>query len=151
MITPQGRFGCVVYPGRGSDAKEHRRRIFALCGDHKIKPLVIRRMQEIAGSGRPGRQFQSHSENEPTKIGLLGRLGRAFSTHAQRHREVESSGSSLVQQNDIKTGVPAVPESRVVPHRLLSEHEWAILVRAGAQNDLVIIEALNLFNAKIVE
>lgn len=40
---------------------------------------------------------------------------------------------------------------RVKPHRPLSEREWAILVRAGAENDPIIIEALNIFNATIVE
>jgi hypothetical protein len=39
----------------------------------------------------------------------------------------------------------------VKPHRPLSEREWAILVRAGAENDPIIITALNLFNATIVE
>ena len=43
------------------------------------------------------------------------------------------------------------PPELVRPHRFLTKREWAILVRAGAQNDPVIIEALNLFNAKIVE
>jgi hypothetical protein len=37
------------------------------------------------------------------------------------------------------------------PHRPLSEREWAILVRAGAENDPIIIEALRLFNARVVE
>jgi hypothetical protein len=39
----------------------------------------------------------------------------------------------------------------IKPQRPLSEREWAILVRAGAENDPVIITALNLFNAMIVE
>jgi hypothetical protein len=39
----------------------------------------------------------------------------------------------------------------VKPHRPLSEREWAILVRAGAENDPVIIEAMHLFNARVVE
>jgi hypothetical protein len=39
----------------------------------------------------------------------------------------------------------------VKPHRPLTEGEWAILVRAGAENDPVIIEALKLFNGRIVE
>ena len=37
------------------------------------------------------------------------------------------------------------------PHRPLSGREWAILVRAGAENDPIIIEALRLFNARVVE
>ena len=39
----------------------------------------------------------------------------------------------------------------VRPHRPLSKHEWAILVRAGAEDDPIVIEALNIFNATIVE
>ena len=42
VINADGRFGCVVYPGDSADAKEHRKRIFALCGDREIKPLVVR-------------------------------------------------------------------------------------------------------------
>ena len=38
----------------------------------------------------------------------------------------------------------------VRPHRPLTEREWAILVRAGAENDPIIITALSLFNARIV-
>jgi hypothetical protein len=41
VINEDGRFGCVVYPGRGPDAKAHRRRIFEICGDREIKPLVV--------------------------------------------------------------------------------------------------------------
>lgn len=44
---------------------------------------------------------------------------------------------------------PAVHAVR--PHRPLSEREWAVLVRVGAENDPIIITALNLFNATIVE
>jgi hypothetical protein len=43
------------------------------------------------------------------------------------------------------------PAEVVKPDRSLSEREWAILVRAGAENDPIIIEALRLFNARIVE
>jgi hypothetical protein len=39
----------------------------------------------------------------------------------------------------------------VKPARPLSEREWAILMRAGAENDPIIIEALRLFDARVVE
>jgi hypothetical protein len=39
----------------------------------------------------------------------------------------------------------------VKPHRLLTEREWAILVRTGAEDDPIIIEALRLFDARLVE
>ena len=54
--------------------------------------------------------------------------------------------------NDSNGGVPGVlSRPAVKPHRPLSEREWAILVRAGAENDPIIIEALRLFDARIVE
>jgi hypothetical protein len=151
IINPQGHFGCVVYPGNGPDAKEHRRRIFALCGDRKIKPLMVRQAQETVVSGRSGRPFQSHLQDVPIKTGLLGRLGRAFSTHAQRHPEIEINGLSLPQRNDTTSGVLGVPKSQLRPNRPLTEQELLLLQRAGAENDPVIVTALNLFNATIVK
>ena len=78
VINADGRFGCVVYPGDSADAKEHRKRIFALCGDREIKPLAV----HPAGLGRLGRVPESHSAVRPLKTGLLGRLGRLFQTHS---------------------------------------------------------------------
>ena len=151
VINAEGGFGCVVYPGNGPEAKEHRRRIFMLCGDRKIKPLVICRATGTASLGRLGRQLRSHSQDASIKAGLLGRLGRVFDIHARRHAEGKSSDSPIVQQNDIATSVLAVPESEVRPNRPPTEHELSILRRAGAENDPLIITALNLFNATIVE
>ena len=150
IINPQGRFGCVVYAGKGPDAKQHRRRIFALCGDRELKPLLIRPAIKPPSSGRSGRPFQSHSTNAPAKTGLLGRLGRAFGSHARRHPKIQGGVFLGAQQNDSGTCVPAVP-TEVKAHRPLSEREWAILVRAGAENDPLIISALNLFDATVVE
>lgn len=150
IINAQGYFGCVVYPGQGPDARKHRQRIFALCGDRSIKPLVVRRMQGNVDSGRSGRLLQSHSEGAPIKTGLLGRLGRAFPIHAQRQVEIETSNCPPSQQNDIKNRVTAVPGSHLKPNRALTERELSILRRAGAENDLIIITALNLFNATII-
>ena len=151
FINANGRFGCVVYPGNSIEAKGHRKRIFALCGDREIKPLIIRRMEDRAALGRSGRQLRSHSEVAPIKTDLLGRLGRVFETHARWDAETQTSDFALAQQNEFTIGVPAVPESRLVPHRPLSQRERAILVRASAENDPIIITALNLFNATVVE
>jgi hypothetical protein len=41
VINANGAFGCVVYPGNSADAKAHRKRMFALCGDREIKPLAV--------------------------------------------------------------------------------------------------------------
>jgi hypothetical protein len=148
FIQADGRFGCVVYPGDSPDAREHRKRIFALCGHREIKPLVVRR----SDSGRAGRLKQSHLAREPLKTGLLGRLGRLFQTHSRSEpsqREKEDAGSKKL--NDCEKGVLGVPSPSVKLHRPLTAHEWAILVRAGAENDPVIMEALCLFNARVVE
>jgi hypothetical protein len=53
--------------------------------------------------------------------------------------------------NDFKGGVLGVLSSEVRSNRPLTEHELLLLRRAGAENDPLIITALNLFNAKIVE
>ena len=41
VINADGSFGCVLYPGDSADAKAHRKRIFALCGDRTTKPLAV--------------------------------------------------------------------------------------------------------------
>ena len=83
VIYSGGRFACVLYPGDSADAKEHRKRIFALCGDREIKPLAV----HLSSLGRLGRVNQSQSAKPPLKTGLLGRLGRVFETHVERERE----------------------------------------------------------------
>jgi hypothetical protein len=149
FIQPDGRFGCVVYPGDSPDAREHRKRIFALCGNREIKPLVVHR----SDLGRLGRVNQSHSAGEPLKTGLLGRLGRLFQTHSRTEPpQSEKDNAGGQKLNDYGSGVPAVLSAQAVkPHRPLSEREWATLVRAGAENDPIIMEALCLFNARVVE
>jgi len=149
IIQADGRFGCVVYPGDSPDARAHRKRIFALCGSREIKPLAVRR----SGLGRFGRIAESHSTSEPLKTGLLGRLGRLFQTHSGTERKDAGNEDRMTEKlNDFERGVLGVLSTPTVePHRPLSERERAILVRAGAENDPVIIEALNLFNARIVE
>jgi hypothetical protein len=149
IIQADGRFGCVVYPGDSPDAREHRKRIFALCGNREIKPLVVHR----SDLGRPGRVDQSHLASAPVKTGLLGRLGRLFQTHSRTEpsqSEKEDAGSKKL--NDCEKGVPGVPSQPPLKlHRPLTEHEWAILVRAGAEHDPIIIDALRLFDARVVE
>ena len=70
VINASGSFGCVVYPGDSAEAKEHRKRIFAFCGDREVKPLIVR----SPSVGRLGRVNQSQSAGQPLKTGLLGRL-----------------------------------------------------------------------------
>src|SRR5215471_7959410 len=59
-ISPEGKFGCCVFPG---DHK-HRRRIFALAGDHGPKALRVRVAEAKTA--------------EAVQLDLLGRLGRVF-------------------------------------------------------------------------
>ena len=42
VVSDEGPFACVVYPGDSPDAKAHRKRIFALCGSRDIKTLNVR-------------------------------------------------------------------------------------------------------------
>ena len=121
FIYADGRFGCVVYPGDSTDANEHRKRIFALCGDREIKPLIVR----SPNVGRLGRVNQSQSAGQPLKTGLLGRLGRVFETHLEREREPtdrENRNTDEHQRNDCEKGVLAVlGHSKAVPHRPLTD------------------------------
>jgi hypothetical protein len=78
VINADGSYGCVLYPGDSADAKEHRKQIFALCGDREIKPLVVR----SAEIGRLRRPTETHLAATPIKTGLLGRLGRVIRTHS---------------------------------------------------------------------
>ena len=65
VINEQGHFACVVYPGAGG--KEHRSRIFQLVGDREQRCITVR---PAPRSPVP----------KPIMTGILGRLGRVFST-----------------------------------------------------------------------
>src|SRR5437762_6800777 len=65
-ISPEGKFGCCVFPG---DA-EHRRRIFALAGDHGRKEIKVRVVSATAATS--------------IREGIFGRLGRALGTEECR-------------------------------------------------------------------
>jgi hypothetical protein len=150
VINANGSFGCVVYPGDSADAKEHRKRIFALCGERGIKPLAVR----PAGLGRLGRLPESHSAVRPIKTGLLGRLGRLFQTHSGT--ELTHAGGNddrtTEKLNDCKEGVPGVlSDQPATPQRPLSDRELALLMRwSGTDDDAIVLEARTLFNATIV-
>ena len=167
VINGDGAFACVLYPGNSADAKAHRKRIFALCGDHELGRLIVRdpgskskkgdllpvRAVRVPDSGRSGRVrgdlreisdvknnvqhnvLKSHPSGEKGVLavlnqtfGVLGRQGRVKS------HTTESSNASTWH---------AI--------RSLSEHERALLVCwCGSDNDPLILEAINLFNATIV-
>jgi hypothetical protein len=147
VIRANGRFGCVVYPGDSADAKEHRRRIFALCGDREIKPLSV----HAVGVGRPGRVNQSQSAGQPLKTGLLGRLGRVFETHLEGERQptADKEHTAVRQLNNCEKGVLGVPSQPPAPlERPLTEDEHELLM--GWSGIDLILEARKLFNATIV-
>ena len=150
VINADGSFGCVVYPGDSADAKQHRKRIFALCGDREIKPLVVR----SAEIGRLGRPTETHFAATPIKTGLLGRLGRVFQTHLEGHQQ--SSGDKKHppdhQLNDCKKGVLSVlNHSSTPPDHPFTKNERELLIRwCGTDTPPPIIrEARSLFNATI--
>jgi hypothetical protein len=143
VVGVDGRFACVVYPGDSVDAKEHRKRIFALCGDREIKPLAVR----PSGLGRLGRVIKSRSAGSALKTSLLGRLGRVFQSHLEPsngHKQAVFPVSSL---KDYENGVLGVPK----PNRPLRDRERDLLREKGMENDPLIIEALNIFDGRIVE
>jgi hypothetical protein len=150
VINADGRFACVVYPGHSPDAKAHRKRIFSLCGDRAVKPLDVRRARETEGTGRLGRGVESETAVAALKSGLLGRLGREFQTHLEPSRKIEKDFFPVGELCDNQKGVLAVLKSGVRPNRPLTNRELWLLRRAGAENDPIIITALNLFNGKIV-
>jgi hypothetical protein len=107
FFTADGRFGCVVYPGDSAVAKEHRKQIFALCGDRELKPLAVHPL----GLGRSGRVVKGRSAGATLKTGLLGRVGRVFETHLERERrptQHENHNVDEHQRNDCEKGVLAV-------------------------------------------
>src|SRR6266571_1533940 len=77
-ISQEGKFGCCVFPGD----REHRRRIFALAGDHGPKAIKVRvAAAKTAVSvqldllGRLGRVFSSATERQDTTAKNIGTLG----------------------------------------------------------------------------
>ena len=167
FICEDRRFGCVIYPGDGPEAKQHRRRIFTLCGDHTIKPLLVHQTPQpyvLRTSRTPAQESGAYFCNRGA--GLLTRLARLFTDHTPVSLQSELSKSPC-QKNiyDSAAPVPSVPtrdasdaSQRVIYslptslllNRKLTEHELSILRRAGAENDPSILAALSLFNATVV-
>lgn|SRR5262249_5489263 len=165
VVSEDGRFGCVVYPGDGSEAREHRRRIFALCGDHGIKPLAVHPSSSASVSGTartPGTPVRESFKN--FKTGLLGRLGRRFAVHAHSFSSaksepnkspirdatksvVNSPQASEASLGTSRTGIDLLTTDFLHRGRTLTKHELSILRRVGAENDPIVLTAINLFNA----
>jgi hypothetical protein len=133
-ISPQGKFGCCVFPG---DSK-HRSRIFALAGEHEPRSIRVRVASAKAAEsvqldllGRLGRVFSSPSEGQVTDTVTSGTLGTT--TYSLRVREESEKDQiyirklidnrervpsvpteELCQQSE--TGVPSVPDGKQLPY-----------------------------------
>jgi hypothetical protein len=86
IVDQRGRFGCVVYPGQGLEAKAHRRRIFELCGDREIKPLCVR--VGLKGCKSPSvasaRTLRTaNPDSYKARANLLDRLAHRFASRPQ--------------------------------------------------------------------
>jgi len=79
-ISPEGKFGCCVFPGD----REHRRRVFALAGDHGPKAIRVR---VAATKTAPSVQLD-----------LLGRLGRAFGSAESRMKNGECAARETAKE-----------------------------------------------------
>jgi hypothetical protein len=72
-IAADGKFGCCVHPG----SREHRRRIYALAGDHSRRTINVRIKATQTGSsvrvnlGRLGRLFESPSNALQSSDGVI--------------------------------------------------------------------------------
>ena len=165
LVNADGRFGCVVYSGNGPEAREHRRRIFVLCGEHAIKPLAVHPSSSASVSGTARTPVCESFEN--FKTGLLGRLGRRFAVHAhsffsekgeQNKLPIRDATKSVVNSpqaseaslGTARTGIDLLTTDFLHRGRTLTEHELSILRRASAENDPIILTALSLFNATVV-
>jgi hypothetical protein len=113
FINKDGKFGCVLYPGDAAEAKKHRRRIFALCGDRKIKNLVVRSVRDTNVPDTLQSEFgtlgTSKSRSKTLKTGLLGRLGR-FSSYSGLYTEGTLRRDIEYERRSKLLSVPAVPK-----------------------------------------
>jgi hypothetical protein len=107
-ISADGKFGCCVFPGD----HEHRRRIFALAGDHGVKEIRVRVASaktvdsvQLDLLGRLGQVFQSQNEeckNENDNSGTVG-------TGIQYPRAYAENVSSISKLKGSDEPVPSVP------------------------------------------
>jgi len=110
-ISPEGKFGCCVFPGDS----EHRRRIFALAGEHRPKAIKVRVASAKPASavqldllGRLGRVFPTPTEAQSTEPPPSGTLGTT--TYSLRVREEsEKDENNIHKLIDNREPVPSVP------------------------------------------
>lgn len=142
-IYPDGRFGCCVYP----KDREHRKRIFALVGEHKPGTFTLRVAPPTATT--PGRSVKAALTDSVPKNGTLqtkplnsliavldtvqfGTLGtgQVKSRAYAREELIKTPG----QLKDLERGVPSVPNFSIpdlgtlgtpkVESRACAREEW---------------------------
>lgn len=158
VINEDGKFGCVIYPGNSSEAKAHRKQIFALCGIREIQPLIVKK--DASHSPKQSQYIiRSKRKYVPSvPIGTLGRQGR-ISTHThlytERVKRSEPQVHPLLKQSEPESvpGVPTAPV-RKLKERTSSlypcEVDWLCRWYKLGGDSSIILEAVRLFNAKIV-
>src|SRR5262245_31659849 len=95
-ISADGKFGCCVFPGD----REHRRRSFALAGEHGPKEIKVRVAEAKTAS--------------PVRTGILGRLGRSvLNADVMENLSDASDGVAAIQTEfeNVRTGRTGESES----------------------------------------
>lgn len=140
VILPDGRFGCVVYPG--ASGKDHRKEIFAMAGERRNRGSLHFRVHrpastvtcpsaaKVVDAGRLGRVVGSRAHGvdpcpggglpEPAKsLDGVGRIGRVSQTLALRVNEsIHEDGEEdvhvhtrSVARNPSKASTPSTPDA----------------------------------------
>lgn len=108
VILPDGRFGCVVYPG--ASGKDHRKEIFALAGERRNRGSLHFRVHRPASASLP------KVAGMPIEVGRLGTLGTGFSNpRATRESSLRTEGEEEVHVHTRSVGVNASQASQPVP------------------------------------
>jgi len=118
-ISPEGKFGCCVFPGD----HDHRKRIFSLAGDHRPKEIKVR----VAGGGAA-----------TVQSGILGRLRKPV--EPGKHSD-GSDGVPAVQTEfeEIRTARTAERESveTVIEESRTGRTGYSLLTRNAVETDSI--------------
>jgi hypothetical protein len=109
-VYEDGSFGCVLYPGDSPDAKAHRKRIFALCGDYKIRPLIVK-SKKIAYEPSMGQNasYASYRPKQHKQTGVLNVLVRTLGRLGRQNTHTRAIG------NLVSGSVPGLKERLELP------------------------------------
>jgi hypothetical protein len=163
VINENESFGCVIYPGDSLEARTHRKRIFAPCGTRDIQPLIVHHNpslpktsvgQKASLASLQGKEASQLGRQDPS-WGRQGRILTHTVFYTRKVRQSEPLTRPLLNQSKPES-VPSVP---TVPALKLKERTTGLypceldwLNRwCGPEGDpSIILEAVKLFNAKIV-